>query len=75
MHEIDEVIQSVRFRGVFRGAGLVSLTGGNVAMRSGDDLIWLAEELCARALRLGGDRVESVLVRHEPWAIELAPLP
>jgi CheY-like chemotaxis protein len=72
VREVRDVIEAVRLRGALAGGGLVSLTGGNVAMRSGDELIWLAEELCARALRRGDGQIETVLVRHEPWPTEIS---
>jgi DNA-binding response OmpR family regulator len=73
---LADVVRIVRLRSGLRGAGLVSLAGGNIAMRTGDDLIWLAEELCARAVRRGGEEIESVVVNHEPVQLETrAPAP
>jgi hypothetical protein len=67
MRAVGDVVQSVRRRGQLNGAGLVALTGGNVAMRTGDELLWLAEELCARACRHGAGHIEAIRVSHESW--------
>jgi CheY-like chemotaxis protein len=71
--ESRRIMQTVRQRGALRGAGAVALDGGAIAARTGSDLLWLADELCTRAVRQGGASVEAVVVRHEAWSTEAAP--
>jgi hypothetical protein len=67
LEAIGDVIQSVRRSSGLRGAGVVVLAGGNVALRTGEDLLSLAEDLCGRAVRRGGGEIERLIVRHDEW--------
>jgi hypothetical protein len=65
LRELGEVLHAVRLRGELIGAALVSLSGACRVLNTGDELIRLAEDLCARSTRRGGAELETVLVQYD----------